>query len=458
MKNPLHEIRVFKSYPHNMRVLLITNLIYAFVMPIIEIFIGAYVMRNSHDTKMVIAYQLAIYTGIPFTFLLNGWLLQHIGIQRLYSLGMLISGVSMIIMMSLHELHLTGLAVAGVLMGMSIGFYWSNRDFLALSSTNDSNRNYYYGLETFFATTINIVLPVSVGAYIASGIHGIFANIANSIPHADGSLAFFKFVYDKIIAISNHIPRGVDADAIAAHGYHVVTIVVFVLAIIASIAIHQGKFENPPKTKFLYFRFHWLWYYMQMLAILKGMAQGYIVTAPAMLVMTLTQGKEGSLGTLVTIGTIFSAILLYILGRTTGPKHRIYIFGLGLALFVVGAIPVATNYNEIAAVIFMVCLVLGRPLQDIAYFTIQMLVIDTVSAIEKRNKYAYIFNQEFGFFIGRFLGCGLFLLLAFQISNTFALRYSILIIGVIQLLSVFFARIILKGCADHGAVLNQSGE
>jgi hypothetical protein len=39
-----------------------------------------------------------------------------------------------------------------------------------------------------------------------------------------------------------------------------------------------------------------------------------------------------------------------------------------------------------------------------------MLVIDTVSAIEHRNKYAYIFSQEFGFYIGRFTGCGLFLL------------------------------------------------
>jgi hypothetical protein len=54
MKNPLHEYRVFLSYPHNMRVLLVTNLIYAFVLPVIEIFIGAYVMRNSNDVKMVL--------------------------------------------------------------------------------------------------------------------------------------------------------------------------------------------------------------------------------------------------------------------------------------------------------------------------------------------------------------------------------------------------------------------
>ena len=187
---------------------------------------------------------------------------------------------------------------------------------------------------------------------------------------------------------------------------------------------------------------------MQLLAILKGMGQGYIVTAPAMLVMTLV-GKEGSLGTLQTVGAFLSAILLYVLGRTTKPRHRIYIFAAGLSLFVFGAIPNALLYNRLGVLVFMLCLVLGRPLQDIAYFTIQMLVIDTVSALEKRNKYAYILNQEIVFYVGRFTGCGLFLFLAFHVSNTFALRYALLIIGSVQLLSILVARQLLAGCAQE---------
>ena len=105
----------------------------------------------------------------------------------------------------------------------------------------------------------------------------------------------------------------------------------------------------------------------------------------------------------------------------------------------------------LGVLLFMLLLVLGRPLADIAYFTIQMLVIDTVSAIEHRNKYSYIFSQEFGFYIGRFTGCGLFILLAYEISNTFALRYALLVIGLVQLLSVSVARGILKGCAAQAS-------
>ncbi|MEI6075824.1 MAG: MFS transporter [Verrucomicrobiota bacterium] len=411
MKKFLHEYRHFLSYPRDMRMLLITNLVYGLVMPVIEIFIGAYVMRKSDDVKMVVTYQLAVYTGIPITFLVNGWLLQHASIKRLYSAGMLLSGVSMVVMMSLNELSLAGLGVAGLLMGLSFGLYWSNRDFLALSSTADSNRNYYYGLENFFSTNIGIGVPFLIGAFI--GKYG-----------------------------------GGDPIRIG-QAYQIITGVVFFLALMASIIVHRGSFPNPPPSKFIYFRYHWLWNRMQMLAILKGLAQGYIVTAPAMLVMRHV-GQEGSLGTILSMGSVFSAILLYILGRTTQPRHRIYLFALGLSFFALGALANAALFNKMGVLVFMLLLVLGRPLADIAYFTIQMLVIDTVSRLEQRNKYTYIFNQEFGFYVGRFLGCGLFLLLAYQVSGEIALRYALLIVAVLQLLSIAVAKTILKGCAENG--------
>ena len=50
----------------------------------------------------------------------------------------------------------------------------------------------------------------------------------------------------------------------------------------------------PEHTRFVYFHFHPLWWRMLTLALLKGLAQGYIVTAPAMLIMLLV-GQEGTL-------------------------------------------------------------------------------------------------------------------------------------------------------------------
>ncbi|MBQ7298076.1 MAG: MFS transporter [Alistipes sp.] len=386
-----------------MQILLITNMLYSFVLPIVELFIGAYIMRNSSNTILVICFQLALYSGIPITFLVNGVLLRKIPITWLYSFGMLLSGVSMAVMMSLTTLDFSGIVLAGLIMGLSYGFFWANRDFLALSSTDDGNRNYYYGLESFFYTLAGVVVPYTVGVFIAS----------------------FGSVEDINMA------------------YRIITCIVFLITILASVVVFHGKFTNPESRRFLYWRFDRLWQKMMSLSALKGIAQGYIVTAPAMLVMTLA-GNEDTLGTVQSIGAILSALMLYLLGRFSAPRHRLTIFSVGLLLFALGGAFNAALYSSTGVLLFMLCLVIGRPLMDLAYFPIQLRVIDVVAAREQRNSFTYIFIHELGLYLGRFVGCGMFLLFASYISPGFALRYALLVIGLAQLLSIPVARSIIR--------------
>src|SRR4051812_13164791 len=108
LRKPNAEYEVFLQLPRPTRVLLVTNMIYAFVLPVIEIFVGAYIMRSSNDPAIVAVYQLTVYTGIPITFLINGFLLNKVKIPHLYSFGMLLSGLSMLVMMSLDHLSVAG--------------------------------------------------------------------------------------------------------------------------------------------------------------------------------------------------------------------------------------------------------------------------------------------------------------------------------------------------------------
>jgi YQGE family putative transporter len=105
----------------------------------------------------------------------------------------------------------------------------------------------------------------------------------------------------------------------------------------------------------------------------------------------------------------------------------------------------------------MACLVLAKPILDLAYFPIQLLIIDTVSAIEGRNEYAYIFNHEIGLFAGRLFGCSLFILLAWNVSNIAALKYALPIIAILQIASIWVARNLIAlagGVNDGGAGRN----
>ena len=403
----VREWHFFRSQPAGMRTLLVTNMIYAFVIPVIEIFVGAYIMRSSNDPKIVALYQLTVYAGIPFTFLVNGLLLRKINVSYLYSFGMLLSGLSMLVMMSLDSLSLTGVGIAGLLMGCSFGFFWANRDLLALSTTNDNNRNYYYGLETFFYTITFIIVPFSVGLFIGrTETHNWFGG--NTV-----------------------------------RAYQIVTLVVFILTIFSSAVILRRKFDNPKRKEFVFFRYHVLWRKMLVLAGLKGLAQGYLVTAPAILVMRLV-GNEGSLGIVQAVSGVLSAIMLYLLGRVTGPKHRIQILAIGLIIFLIGTLTNGILFSATGVLVFILCKVFFQPLHDIAYFPIQMRVIDVVSRIENRNEFAYIFNHEFGLFVGRFIGLGLFIALANYVSESFALKYSLITIAVLQLASIPMAKHIVK--------------
>lgn len=396
------EIAHFKSQTHNFQILVLTNLVYAIVLPVIDIFVAAYVMRSSNDPVKVVIYQLTIYAGIPLTFLLNGFLLKHFNIRKLYSAGMMLSGVSMMIMMSLKTLDLVGIGFAGITMGLSFGFYWSNRDYLALAITNDTNRNYYYGLETFFYTIIAVVIPITIGWFIESS--------------------------------------GDEAQIHTA--YLIITGIVFLVTVAASIVCFRGTFQNPEQKKYVFFKFHQLWYKLLSLSVLKGLVQGFLVTAPAMLIMLLI-GKEGALGTAQSIGAIIAAVIMYVLGRISKPSDRIKIFTAGLVLFALGAVFNGLLFNQTGVIVFILLLLIAKPLMDLAYFPIQFKVIDIVSKIEKRGEFAYILNHEAGLFAGRFLGAGTFLVLAYAISTEIALRYAIVIVAILQLSSIFVAKKII---------------
>ncbi|GAA4904702.1 MFS transporter [Mucilaginibacter defluvii] len=401
------EIQHFYSQPKQMRMLLLTNMAYAFALPVIELFIGAYIIRKSNDVSLVMVYQLAQGTGIPITFAINGFLLRRFPISRLYALGMIVSGVDMAVMMLFNDINMLGVAVIGFIMGLSYGFFWANRVFLALTTTTDYNRNYYYGLETFFFTIASIVMPLVAGYFIAA---------TQKLGWLGGSLN---------------------------SAYHILTALVILLTLIASYITGKGNFVNPPNARFLYFQFHRLWDKMLALAALKGVAQGFIIAAPVMLIMRLV-GAEGSVGSIQSSGSLLSAIMLYLLGRMAKPEHRLKIFTVGLGLFVIGSAINMFRFDALGAIIFVVCLVFARPLLDLAYFPIQLGVIECVAAKEKRNQFAYIFSHEAGLYVGRLFGCLLFIFTARYAGEDTALRYALLAVAIVQFFSVFVARSILK--------------
>jgi YQGE family putative transporter len=145
---------------------------------------------------------------------------------------------------------------------------------------------------------------------------------------------------------------------------------------------------------------------------------------------------------------------MYVLGRISKPSDRIKIFASGLALFAIGAAINGILFSQVGVVIFILLLLIAKPLMDLAYFPIQFQVIDIVSKIEKRSEFAYILNHEAGLYVGRFLGAATFLVMASYGSAEIALRYAVVIIGALQLCSIFVAKKII---ADGKKLTSEEG-
>lgn len=408
MNGLIGEFKFFLSQSRNIKTLLVTNLLFAMVLPVIEIFAGAYIMRNTGSPSFVVKYQLCMYVGVVLAALVNGLLLKYLKSAFVYGFGIIISAISLMAMMSISNVNIEILCLAGFLIGLSTGFFWTNRYLLTLYSTDDSNRNYFFGCESFFFSLWNIVIPLVIGAFLATVEAGrIFGNLT-----VNG-------------------------------GYKVITAAALFISVLACIALSQGRFKNPESKKFFYFRFHELWVKMLSLAGLKGMVQGFLVTAPAILVMKFL-GSEGSLGLIQGIGGALTAILVYILGRVARPQDRIKIFGFGLLIFFIGTLANGIMFSAFGVIIFVLCKVFFQPLHDLAYYPIMMKAIDVVSEIEKRDGYTYIMSHEIGLFFGRAFGMVLFILMASLISEDFALRFALVVVGALQMLSLPLAKNIIK--------------
>lgn len=413
------EYLFFKEQAPNMRVLLMTNMLYALVLPVVEIFVGAYIMRNTSDPILVAYYQLFMYIGIIATSCVNGFLLRKLNVKTLYAAGILVSGLSMYAMMAIKSLGFIELGIAGFTLGAASGFFWTNRYLLTLNNTNDSNRNYFFGLESFFFSVASITVPLVIGAFI--------------------SLIDGKEILGFIVNINK--------------AYQAVTIGVIILTVIACIVLWRGKFTNPVQKDFIYFKFNILWKKMLVLSSLKGMVQGFLVTAPAILVLKLV-GDEGALGLIQGISGGLTAILVYILGRIARPQDRLKIFVGGLIVFFVGTVFNGVLFSATGVILFVLCKVIFQPLFDLAYFPIMMKTIDTVSKIEKRNEYTYILSHEIGLFIGRAFGLLVFIFLAFQVSENFALKYALIFVASLQLLAYPLA----KNITNQTNIINENNK
>lgn len=393
----LKEWALFGALPRNARLMLCTSTLTVFAMPVIGIFAYAFILRNTHDVNHVMAFQFALYAGIPVAFMLNRFLVGRLSFAHLYAFGIVLCGAVLAAMTWLGELTWVMIGGLGFLMGLATGFHWANRNYLSLVCTRDGNRNYYFGVESFFYCVSGVIVPSAVGTFIAwwSG-HG-----------------------------------GASADARTA--YQWIAGIVLVLFMGGAWVLLRGDFPAERPSIRVRSRYAPVWRKLLLLAALKGTVHIFLLTAPAVLIMRVLGGQENALGVVQSVGAVLAAVLMYLIGRNTRPEHRVEVLAFALVLYGCGALANAVFFDRFSVLLFMACQLIAQPMLDLSYGPILLRVLDAVSDDGKESRYAYIVSHEIGIFAGRLVGAVTFILVACCASGDTAFRYVLALMALLHL-------------------------
>jgi YQGE family putative transporter len=156
-------------------------------------------------------------------------------------------------------------------------------------------------------------------------------------------------------------------------------------------------------------------------------------------------GNENSLGIVESVSTILSLLIVYLVGRYSSPAQRPQIVLAGVMAVFAGSIFFGLLYSFAGVIIFQICLILSKPLQEMAFRSTLMRSVDYASALENRDEYTYLFDNELVRMFGRLTGAGVFMLLYFKGSEEMALRVALILVSIVLANTIWLSKILNTG-------------
>lgn len=407
-----NEFGHFSQLNDNCRRLVTSNFVYSFVFIVLPMIANFFIFREFKDTQpeQVIPFQLIYFVGyfsaIPIGFLLNGLLLPYFKVNKLYIWGMLSEVFVIIPLFFLHLNTKPSLFTIGIIMGISSGLFWSNRHYMSIFVTENSNRNYVYGLENTLMNLAGLLSPLIFGFLTGEGKTTSLTSLMPSLP--------------------------------SDFGHYILAAFLITLIVVASFLIIKGRFHNPEMKRFFFINYCKVWNKQRLMNLLEGLTYGPLIVMPSFIFLIVVKDSS-KLGIAQSLGTLIALVPVYLFARLTRPGHRMYILLFAGGILMAGAIVMATAYNPVAAMVLMACANIAFMILYMPYLSIRIRAVNLATPIDKRDEYAYLCDVEILMAIGRLIGLGIFLLIFNYGSQMLSLRYSFLIIALFPFIAAGIA-------------------
>ncbi|MEA2701813.1 MAG: transporter, family, putative transporter [Candidatus Parcubacteria bacterium] len=365
-----------------------------------DVFVGAFIWQVTNSLISVAVFYLAQFVLQPLVFGLNGLLLRHVHIKRLFFLGSLLAGLAvLVVLLSAISNHLAMFVFLGFLRAVGHGLYWPNRNYLELQEVPDDSRNYYFGLIHSLSCVMSIIVPFVAGWFIVFGPYtGWYATI---------------------------------------HAYWLIFVLSFLLMFAVGRIVLAGPYESPSPRLITRFSAGPFLNKRRALVFIMGMLNGLNFIVPVLVLMLL--GNEGTLGTLTSIAALVTAVGMYAYGRFVGKGRRLQLALFSSAAFLGCAALLFALPSPLNVLIYVL---LAKTASDFLFIGIEAASLaysDAEMRGEGPARYSFIFDNELALNTGRVCSIVLIVLLAFLTSELFSVIYGPLIIGALQFILLVLA-------------------
>jgi MFS transporter, YQGE family, putative transporter len=393
------EWRHYKTLSEKTRLLVSSFALRSIAHPLLTLFIHSFIWRSTFSLLSVSMYSLGFFIFLPIGFYVNGLLLRKIKISRLYLVGSIISTMSTIAIIFFSGNRSWHFLAYGFVYGFGSGIYWANRNFLSFQETESKERNYFFSITSVIGALIALVVTFFMGWLIVLG-------------EQNG-------LYTPTVA------------------YWVFGVLASIILVWSGVVVLKGDYKSPSVKKIFQLNITPKWNKIRYVAFSMGILEGIGFFLPTMLIL-LYLGKEGVLGTINTIVTLFIAAITYLYGRMAKHNHRKPVYFVTLILYIIFSTLLIILDRSIGILIFTL---FGGLTAVFQWITIEPAILDVMDGeVSKKedNRYMFVMDQEIFLNMGRIVSVIVLFIIIRMFSEETGLLYAPLILGICQLILISF--------------------
>lgn len=385
VKKAVHnEYKQFQRLSKQGQKFALTLFLYNIIHPIFAIFINAFLWRQTQDVMIVALFNLAAFCMLPIGFYINGVLMKHTSVKRLFFGGALLRAFLIATMIFFPSMTEITVILFGLGHGIASGMFFSNKNLLHVELTTSSTRMYFSSLDFITQTTNNIVIPVAIGALLVFGANnGLYS---------------------------------------AQQGYYIVAAIMLILSFFMGSLIKKINVKTPQVPDIILKNGSQQWNCARGITALLGLLTGISLFLPTLIVLRYI-GNEDSLGIVQAIAAVVSGIIMYSVARTINTKFRIPMIATSLVAMLIGSAVLAFFFNPTGIFIYFALLTVA---QQLLFAETNSVIFDLIDRENEHvdNKYKYVFDSELVLNVGRVTGIMFFVFYAKTFSPDFAMQFT----------------------------------